>query len=407
MTYRLISPLPMPAAIAGARVRAEDGGGVPQVLAQLQAGFEDFKRRHDERLEALEASVDAGLSADASARLGGGAPGSLPRSFRDRLPDEVLASLRAEMRGMPSAARSMTTQVDPDGGFTVVPQLDRTIESVVRDFSPLRRLATIVTQQPGTGDWEKVVTTQGSQSGWSGEEDDRNETNGPQFGKVSIVPQEIYAIPMLTNHLIDDSAFDLQAFLETDVAEEFAVREGGAFVSGDGIKKPRGFLTNPTSTADDSTRAFGTLQYIGTGTSGAFPATNPGDKLKDLVAALKPGYRKGPGVAWMMNSATANTISKFKDGQGNYLWTQSVVVGQPDTLLGFPVELNEDMPDIGVNAFAVAFGNFRRGYAIVDKLGIKLIVDKVTKKGWTKLYFARRTGGGTVDTRAIKLLKFA
>jgi HK97 family phage major capsid protein len=386
----------MPLAIAG-RVRAE-GPDVAGIIAELQAGFSDFKNKHNERLAEIEASLDGQMAAVAAQRLGG-APGAR------RLSDDVLGSLRSEMRGQPRA--SMSTQSDPDGGYTVVPELDQTIAGVVRSYSPMRQLANVVVQQPGTGDWEKILATRGSQSGWTGEENDRDDGDGPQFGKVTITAHEVYAIPSLTNHLLDDSSFDLQAFLETDVAGEFALREGAAFVNGDGINKPRGFLMNPTSTANDDVRPFGTLQYLGTGTAGAFPASNPGDKLKDLLALVPAPYRQGPGVAFMMNSATANTISKFKDGQGNYLWTQSVIVGQPDSLLGYPVAINEDMPDIAANSMSVAFGNFRLGYGIVDKLGIKLVVDKVTRKGWTKLYFAKRTGGGTLDTRAIKLLKFA
>jgi len=146
---------------------------------------------------------------------------------------------------------------------------------------------------------------------------------------------------------------------------------------------------------------------VATGAAGAFASTNPADALHDTLTALRPAYRKGDGVAWIMNSATANVIRKMKDGQGNYLWTQSIVMGQPDRLLGYPVTLDEGMPDIAANSYSVAFGNWRRGYAIVDKPGLRLIVDRVTKKGWTKMYFSKRVGGGVVDSNAIKLLKFA
>lgn len=139
----------------------------------------------------------------------------------------------------------------------------------------------------------------------------------------------------------------------------------------------------------------------------AFASSNPADKLYDLLAALRPSYRTGDGVAWMMNSTTANIVRKFKDGQGNYLWTNSITAGQPDRLLGYPVAINEAMPDIASGSYSVAFGNWSRGYAIVDKPGLRLIVDRVTVKGWTKMYFSRRVGGGVVDSNAIKLLKFA
>jgi len=281
------------------------------------------------------------------------------------------------------------------------------LETVLRDLSPMRSLARVVSLSSGSGGWEKIIGRTGSQSAWAGEEDSRDDSASPTLGKVSIDPWEVYAVPQLTNIVMEDSAFDLNAFMVEDVGAEFALVEGQAFVTGNGAKKPTGFLTNAKATTADATRQFGTLQYVATGAAGAFASTNPADALHDTLTALRPAYRKGDGVAWIMNSATANVIRKMKDGQGNYLWTQSIVMGQPDRLLGYPVTLDEGMPDIAANSYSVAFGNWRRGYAIVDKPGLRLIVDRVTKKGWTKMYFSKRVGGGVVDSNAIKLLKFA
>jgi HK97 family phage major capsid protein len=378
-------------------------GAINTEVAAIRGGIET-------RLGALETAIEDVQASVAADRLGPDAGSPPTAGGRRRRHSPLSADVQGELRGMMQGnpqARAMTTQSDPDGGYTVIPQLDRTIGEILRDISPLRDLATVVLQEGGTGDWERIIQTQGAASGWAGEEDDRDDTDGPTYGKVTVPPHELFAVPSLTNHLLDDSGFDLEAFLETDVGGEFAIQEGQAFVDGDGVKKPMGFLSNATSADADADRAFGTLQFIKTGVNGAFAASNPGDKLKDLLAILKPAYRKGDGVAWLMNSTTANVISKMKDGQDNYLWTESIIQGQPDRLLGYPVALDEGMPDIANGAFAVAFGNWRRGYAIVDKPGIKLIVDKVTRKGWTKLYFSKRVGGHTLDTRAIKLLQFA
>jgi HK97 family phage major capsid protein len=394
------APSGAPSGIVG-RVRADARS--TQLIAEINTAFTEFRTRSDGERATLVASVERLQERVAAFTLLGGS------GARDRgtepLSAEIVDSLRAQFRGMPAA--SMSTQSNPDGGYTVVPQLDDTIEATLRDLTPLRRLARIVKMKPGHSEWQKVIPVNGAESGWAGEEDERADTDGPQFGLVTIVPREIFALPQLTNHLIEDSAFDVASFMEEDVAGEFSLREGEAFVDGNGIKRPQGFLARPTSADSDATRAFGTLQYITTGAAGAFPASDPADKLKDLVATLKPAYRKGAGVAFLMNSSTANTISKFKDANGNFIWKDSLIEGQPDRLLGYAVELDEGMPDIANNAYAVAFGNWRRGYAIVDKPGTKLIVDKVTRKGWTKLYFYKRVGGGTLDSRAIKLLRFS
>lgn len=395
-----------------ASVRADTRDGPTNVAALIQdvnVAFQGFRDRHDQRLEELTNAVNTQREQIDSLRIGPSIqPGAGLRLGGQRyapLSGERAHEFSNALRGLPNAA--MTTQSGPDGGYTVYPEVDGIIDALLRDYSPLRSLARVVPLGEGKGGWEKIITRTGSQSAWASEEETRNETGSATLGTVTIDPHEVYAIPELTNKVVEDSAFDVNAFIDEDVSGEFALAEGAAFLTGDGMKKPRGLLTYPTSTNPDVSRTFGELQYIATGAAGAFTSTNPADKLCDLLTALRPSYRKGDGVAWLMNSTTANVIRKMKDGQGNYLWTNSLVAGQPDRLLGYPVALDEGMPDIAANSFSVAFGNWKRGYAIVDKPGMKLIVDRVTRKGWTKMYFSRRVGGGMVDSNAIKLLKFA
>jgi HK97 family phage major capsid protein len=378
------------------------------MLAQLNAAFEEFKAKHNGTLAEINTELEDAHKKISAMSIGGSQmPGDRGGSMT--ITGDVAASFRSQLLGNPSA--SMTTQSDPDGGFTVSPQVDNVIDAAMRDLSPLRSLARVVTLNSGTGDWEKIIGRTGSQTVWAGEEQERTDTDNPTLGKVTIVPHEIYAIPSLTNHVLEDSSFDLTSFVREDVSGEFALGEGAAFVSGNGVLKPRGFTTYDTAATADATRAFGTLQHVATGVSGDFKTTSatvsPADSLKDLIASLRPIYRMGGGVAWLMNSTTANIVSKFKDAQGRYVWTDSMIEGQPDRLHGYPVSIDESMPDIAAGAYAIAFGNWQRGYAIVDKPELRLITDRVTRKGWTKLYFSRRVGGGVVDSNAIKLLKFA
>lgn len=386
-----------------------DFSSINAKVQQVHAAFGAFRERNDSRLDGFERNLDGLNEQVASMRLGGAgmhpaAGVRLPGAAPGRLIGAPAADFHNALRGMPSAA--MTTQSGPDGGFTVSPVVDGAIDAMMRDFSPLRSLARVVQILEGDS-WVKILGRSGAGSGWVGEEETRPATDSPKLGQVSITPREVYAQPELTNVLLDDAGFDLNAFLQEDVSGELALKEGAAFVSGAGDKQPQGFLSVPVATTADASRAFGTLQYVATGQAGAFASSNPADKLMDLMTALRPSYRVGDGVAWLMNSATANVVRKFKDGQGNYLWTPSILAGQPDRLAGYPVALDENMPDIGANSFSVAFGNWRRGYTIVDKPGIRLIVDRVTKKGWTLMYFSKRVGGGVVDSNAIKLLKFA
>lgn len=391
-------------------VAARAEGDTAQVLADMQTAFAGFRERHQSEVHELRETVEAQAETIAGLRVSGGNihPGAGLRTGGRRvapIEGDVGADFRAQLQGRPAAG--MTTQSDPDGGYTVSPEIDGSIDAVLRDLSPMRSLARVVSLPDGRGHWEKIIGRSGAQSAWAGEEDDRDDTDTPLLGKAEIYPHELYAVPMLTNHVLEDSSFNLESFLEEDVSGEFSLTEGAAFITGNGIKKPRGFLTYDATTDADADRTFGKLQYLATGQAGAFPTSNPADKLLDLVTTLRPIYRQGDGVGWLMNSTTANVVRKFKDGQGNYLWTNSITAGQPDRLCGYPVAIDEGMPDIANGEVAIAFGNWRRGYAIVDKPGMRLIVDRVTKKGWTKMYFSKRVGGGLVDSNAIKLLKFA
>lgn len=381
---------------------------VAAMLGEMNQAFASFRERNDGEISELQNAVDR-LSADIGALRVGGAPADGPTSAETR---RAQAALVEFMRtGRPDAMSAlmpraeMSTDSNPDGGYTVPTEIDRTIQNQMIHISPMRRLASIA--RTGTSDYHKLINKRGASSGWVGERDTRSETDTPLLGDIVPPMGELYAQPEITAWMAEDSQFDLMAFLQENVSDEFAYQEGAAFTTGDGLKKPMGFLSQPTSADDDGTRAFGTLQFVKSGAAASFAASNPGDALINLVYKVKSGYRSGPGVGWQMNSATLSVIRQFKDGQGNYLWQKTMTEGQPSTLCGYPVFENEDMPDIGANAFPVAFGNWRRGYLIVDRSELRLLRDPFTKKGWIRFYFTKRVGGATTDSRAIKLLKIA
>lgn len=312
-----------------------------------------------------------------------------------------LDALRDEER------KAMSVAVDPQGGYLVVPDNAGRIVERVRELSPIRRFASV---QPTASDrLEGIADVNDLDSGWVGETQSRPETGTPDVGKYEIPVHEIYAMPKASQKVLDDSALNVEDWLAGKVSSRFARQEAAAFISGNGVLKPRGILTYPTATTADATRAWGTLQYVATGHASAFIAptssASPADCLIDLVYALKATHRMG--ARWLMNSLTAGVVRKFKDADGKFVWTDRISEGQPPLLLGYPVEFAEDMPDVGAGNFPILFGDLMDAYQIVDRLGIRVLRDPYTQKGWVLFYSTMRVGGAVVNFEAIKLLKVA
>ena len=253
--------------------------------------------------------------------------------------------------------KAMVGTSDAAGGYAVPEEIDAAIDRALTAISPIRAIANVV--KVGSAGYRKLVTTGGTPSGWVSEVAARPETGTPNFVEIAPPFGELYANPAASQAMLDDAAFDVEAWLGQEIATEFARAEGAAFVSGDGVNKPRGLLSSPTSALGDGTRAFGTVQFVTSGAAGGFAASNPQDRLIDLVQALRPPYRQG--AVFVMNSATAARIRKFKTSDGAFLWQPGLVANQPDTLLGYPVVEAEDMPDVAADSLSIAFGNFRAG----------------------------------------------
>jgi HK97 family phage major capsid protein len=364
-------------------------------LTELEtAAFDATKaevRRIEREIEIEETRASAARGAPARTVAGG-----------DREP--AFAEFRSILRG---ETRAMSSASGAEGGHLVPEEIDRIVQSQLVDISPMRRLARVVSTS--TADYKVLVNVRGGTSGWAGEATSRAATDTPELEQIAPPSGELWAYPSVSNWLLDDALVDVPAFLSENVTTEFAFREGLAFLTGDGSNKPKGFLTYDTAATADATRDFGDLQHVATGQASALPTTAVAtvDKLIDLVTALRPAYRQGPGVAWVMNSTTAAVLRKLKDAENRLIWAEPLTAGTPSMLLGHPVVEMEGMPDIGTNALPIAFGNFAFGYRIIDRTGLRVIRDEVTTPGWTKWYFARRVGGAVVDSNAIKLLKCA
>ena len=406
-------------------VRAEATDDPTKLVGEIQKAFSAFREANDKDIAdlkkgmgdvvqtekvdrinadiaALQKTVDLHAAAVAAMKVGPGAGDDPDVSahatawntwFRkgDRAVD-------ADMRELEVKAK-LTTQSDPDGGYLVPTETENTIDRVLGTVSAVRSLARVV--NISTSEYEKLVSQGGASSGWVGEEDSRPETDTPTLRKIAINTGEIYAQPAATQTSLDDARLDIATWLADEVSIEFAEQEGAAFVNGNGVKKPRGFLQYDT--VENGSYAWGKLGFKVSGAAAAFASSNPADALIDLYYALKAGYRNG--ASWLTSDAVMGSIRKFKDGQGNYLWAPPTGPDMPATILGKPVATDDNMPALGAGAFPVAFGNFQRGYLITDRQGVRVLRDPYTSKPNVLFYTTKRVGGGVVNFEAIKLLK--
>jgi HK97 family phage major capsid protein len=353
-----------------------------QAVTTLRSDVDDVKARLDRVSRAAARPV-----------IEGPAPASIEvKSFVD-------GYLRT---GHEPERKSLSGAVPADGGYAVPREIDTLISARLKDLSPIRSIAQVV--QTGSAGYRKLVTTSGTASGWVSETAARPETTAPKFAEIAPPSGELYANPAASQAMLDDAAFDIETWLADEIAMEFARAEGAAFVGGSGINQPKGFLSAPTSIANDAARTFGTLQHLVSGDAAGFDEA-PEMKLIDLVHALRSGHRQG--ASWVMNSATLAEVRKLKTADGAFLWQPAVMEGLPDRLLGYPVVEAEDMPDIAADAFPIAFGNFRAGYLIAERSATAILRDPFTNKPFVHFYATKRIGGQVLDSDAIKLLKIS
>ncbi|MCV0233898.1 phage major capsid protein [Pseudomonas aeruginosa] len=388
---------------------------VKQVAEELGAKFDEFKQKNDKRVEALEAekgklveqvetlNEKLGQLDDMKSALEKELAGmKRPDGTGTKVASEHKAAFMHFVRkGIDTGlgelqAKALQIGVDADGGYAVPEELDRNIIELLRDESPMRQVCNQITV--GTPDYKRLVNLGGAGSGWVGETDPRPETSTPTLAQINAFMGELYANPQATQTSLDDMFFDAEGWLNSEAGREFSEKEGAAFLLGDGVNKPKGLFAYPFAVAGDKTRPYGTLQRLVSGTAAAFS----GDNLIDLVHAVKAGYRRAG--TWMMNNLTFAYVRKLKDSEGNYLWRPGLEVGQPSILLGYGITENEDMPDIAADANALAFGDFKRAYTIVDRIGTRVLRDPYTNKPYVGFYTTKRVGGMLVDSQAVKVL---
>lgn len=414
-----------PRALVGFGSVRADAADPKAVLENLNKAFAEFKAENDAELKAirkdivqsekvdrinaditkLQTALDETNAKLAAARLGTGSEGkplaAEKAAYAEGFDKFFRKGIDADLGDLAVKA-SLKTDSDPDGGWTAPEQMEDTIDRVLGTVSAMRSISRVVSISGKT--YKKLVNQAGSSTGWVGERESRPETNTPTLAALDFPAMELYAAPAATQGLLDDSRVDIAAWLADEVSIAFAEAEGAAFITGDGVNKPRGLLSYDTIA--NASYAWGKLGYAVSGVAAAISdSSNNGiDGLLATLYGLKQGYRTN--ARWIMNRGTQEAIRKLKTATEKiYLWQAPVQLGQPASLLGYPITDDDNMQDIGAGKFPVAFGDFQRGYIIVDRMGIRVLRDPYTNKPYVIFYTTKRVGGGVQNFEAIKLLK--
>lgn len=304
----------------------------------------------------------------------------------------------------PEQIKALQAGVDSDGGYLLPPSTVGRIVTKVNETSAVRRLASA--QLISTDALEGLYDRDEASCGWVGEVGTRSDSTTPTLGKYKIEAFEMYAQPKATQKLLDDAAVDIEQWLAMKVADKFARTEATAFVTGTGVGQPRGFASYTTAATADASRTWGQLEHVVSGANGAFASSSPADCLFSLIGAFKAPYLAN--AVWATTREVITAIRKLKEATTNaYMWQPGLQQGQPDRLLGYPIEIMADIAALATNSLSCFLGDFHSGYQIVDRMGIRVLRDPFTDKPYVKFYSTRRTGGAVLDFDAIKAIKFS
>ncbi len=390
-------------ALLGSVAFIERKGEEDDPVSIVTKSLEDLQKKVNDELAKvpngteIKALVDRIAELEKKANRPGGGGGNADE--QKAIERKALASYMRT--GSDVEVKAAATDSNPDGGYFVLPTVDLTIRTLMTDISPMRGLAEVVSI---TGDkYERFYSLGKRGAQWVSERDDRpQDTDRPELIKHSYGVAELYSAPAATSTLLYDSAVDIASWLTNNATHDFAETEGEAFLSGPGTdNSPRGLLTYGTAPEKDFTRAWGKFQHV----ESAAQAAITGDEIIDLTMSLRAPYR--PNAQFVMSTITAASLRKLKDANGNYLWstTGNLTDGIEHILFGYPVTIDEGMPTPAAGALPIAFGDFRQGYVIVDRQGIRINRDEITQKGRIIFDVYKRVGGGAGDFNAIKFLK--
>lgn len=396
-------------------VRADASGDAKQMMAALNQAWEAFKSENEaevkalkkgqedvvraaamtkleDRIGSLQSALDQQATQMAALQMGG------PGTDGNPTDPEYSGAFSAHFR-KGDVQSALNKGAAEEGGYLAPVEWDRTITDRLVEVSPMRQIASI--QTISTAGFRKLFNQRGMGSGWVGETAARPQTNTPEFAQLTYATGELYANPAATQQMLDDAAVNLEDWIANEVEAEFAYQEGLAFVAGNGVNKPNGVLTYVEGAANAAAHPFGAIKTQTTASATAITSDELIDMVYDLPGALSQNAR------FVLNRTSLARIRKLKDGDGNYLWQPSFSAGQPQTLLAYPVTEMAAMPNVAAGAVPIAFGDFRRGYLIVDRTGVRVLRDPYTNKPFVHFYTTKRVGGGLLDPQALRAMRMA
>lgn len=372
-------------------------------LKALSADLATKEAKRDAAVADLKSRVEA-LAFTGSEAKGDGLTVD-QREYRAKLTAYIR---RGDDRGLRELEqRALSVGSDPDGGYTVEAASNGRIVSRIYETSPMRQEAAQITIS--TDALEGLIDNGEAAASWVGETGSRAETNTPQLGQWRIVVHELYAKPKATQKLLDDSNVDIESWLGNKVADAFSRAENTAFVTGIGVARPRGFASYSTAATADASRAWGVFEHVASGSSGSF-GTDPNgvEKLITVQHKLNPAYNTN--AKWFMNRATLAEVRTLTDASsaGKFVFVPDFSGTTPGSILGRPVVLFEDMATFSTaSSLAVAYGDMRETYQIVDRIGIRTLRDPFSSKPYVEFYSTKRVGGDVVNFNGLKFLQFA
>ncbi len=363
-------------------------GKIDKALHNLEASFENFQKKHNQRLQQFYTAQQRPVSL------------TYETKWEDQTEKKAFLNYISQGRDV-SSQKSLTSQEGPKGGYFVPQPLVEHIQDRLLQVSPFRQIARV--SQISTDSLELLLDKGGADVGWVSEVEERLETNAPELSKVKITTHQIYAKPRASQKLLDDASIDLESWVVSKISDKMARAENTAFLHGDGQGKPRGFLNYPLVAKGKN--EFGKIEALKTGVEGGFANA---DVLIEALNTLKPEYLQG--AVWLMPRSALSALRQLKEtSTGNYLWQPGLLTGQPQTLLGHPIVVMDEMPALimGKATPSIAFGNFHEGYQIVDRSGIHVLRDPYSAKPYVEFYATKRVGGDVINTEAIKVIHFS
>ena len=287
-----------------------------------------------------------------------------------------------------------------NGGYVCPDGIDKRVVELLTPRSTIRRNATII--QAAGKNYQRPYKKTGITSGWIGETGTRPATDAQEYDVITATVGELYAFPQYTQNFLADTWYNFEEGFARDLAITFSDKEETAFITGDGSNKPKGILGSTTtfSTDDDTQRAWNELQKVKTGSA-------TGITLNSLYAikdSLNYAYRAN--AKWYMSTSTYTALQQaLVDGTQHGIFGRGdVSLNMPETLLGYPIEIDDYIPAVAAGSYPIIFGDMRQGYAILERPGIGVLRDMYSNKPYIGLYTIKRVGGLIQDYRALKVL---